>query len=167
MLEKNKPITREQYEKFARSFEAYCRLSEKELAKAQDILREKAMKHKVLEKMKAYRDELAESFDFASGDERIRALAQLPNRQEYVNEKARVNLQMRDGDFLNNDQVAHEAEDALNNEFTEELLRKELAIFNRLKAAGKAAKLSEQRKRIEERKGARRIKRISRYRWTP
>ena len=206
-------------------FDAYRKIGDSELIKAQDILRQKVMKAKLREKTKEYKEELeaekkrvakeydrdpvvsafndltsdngfslsevelrriygmaflsklpkrngkriyskdgqvsledlAESLDFGSGDALIRAIAQLPSRQEYIDDRARANLLEREGDILNSDTVTDEAENALHNEYMEERLKKELAILNRLKRAGKAAKLSEQRKRIEQRKEAKRI----------
>lgn len=206
-------------------FEAYRKIGDSELIKAQDILRQKVMKAKLHEKTKEYKEELeaekkrvakeydrdpvvsafndltsdngfslseaelqriygraflsklpkrngkriyskdgqvsledlAESLDFGSGDALIRAIAQLPSRQEYIDDRARANLLEREGDILNSDIVTDEAENALHNEYMEERLKKELAILNRLKRAGKAAKLSERRKRIEQRKEAKRI----------
>lgn len=206
-------------------FDAYRNIAEKELIDAQDRFRQKAMKAKLLEKRKGYKEEfeaekkrvekeydrdpvvaafndltaddgislneeelkriygkafiaklprknnkriyskdgnvsleeLAEGLGFNSGDELIRAIAQLPDRQTYIEDKARQNIIDREGDVLNSDNIADEAENALHNEYMEQRLKKELAILNRLKRAGKAAKLSEQRKRIEQRKEAKRI----------
>ena len=206
-------------------FDAYRKIGDSELIKAQDILRQKVMKAKLREKTKEYKEELeaekkrvakeydrdpvvsafndltsdngfslseaqlqriygraflsrlpkrngkriyskdgqvsledlAESLGFGSGDALIRAIAQLPSRQEYIDDRARANLLEREGDILNSDTVTDEAENALHNEYMEERLKKELAILNRLKRAGKAAKLSEQRRRIEQRKEAKRI----------
>ncbi len=206
-------------------FDAYRKIGDSELVKAQDIFRQKAMHAKLREKTKAYQEELeaekkrvareydrdpvvtafndltsddgfslnedelrrvygkafmsklpkrngkrvygkdgqvsledlAESLDFGSGDALIRAIAQLPSRDQYIEDKARQNIMDREGDVLNSDAVADEAENALHNEYMEERLKKELAILNRLKRAGKAAKLSEKRERIEQRKEAKRI----------
>lgn len=206
-------------------FDAYRNIAEKELIDAQDRFRQKAMKAKLLEKRKGYKEEfeaekkrvekeydrdpvvaafndltaddgislneeelrriygnaflaklprkngkriyskdgnvsleeLAEGLGFNSGDELIRAIAQLPDRKTYIEDKARQNIIDREGDVLNSDNIADEAENALHNEYMEQRLKKELAILNRLKRAGKAAKLSEQRKRIEQRKEAKRI----------
>lgn len=206
-------------------FDAYMKIAEKELIDAQDRFRQKAMKAKLREKRKGYKEELeaekkrvekeydrdpvvaafndltsdnglslneaelrriygkaflaklprqngkriyskdgnvsleelAEGLGFNSGDELIRAIAQLPDRQTYIEDKARQNIIDREGDVLNSDNIAEEAENALHNEYMEQRLKKELAILNRLKRAGKAAKLSEQRKRIEQRKEAKRI----------
>lgn len=206
-------------------FDAYLKIAEKELIAAQDRFRQKAMKAKLREKRKGYKEELeaeknrvekeydrdpvvaafndltsdnglslneaelrriygkaflaklprkngkriyskdgnvsleelAEGLGFNSGDELIRAIAQLPDRQTYVEDKARQNIIDREGDVLNSENIADEAENALHNEYMEQRLKKELAILNRLKRAGKAAKLSEQRKRIEQRKEAKRI----------
>ena len=206
-------------------FDAYLKIAEKELIDAQDRFRQKAMKAKLREKRKGYKEELeaekkrvekeydrdpvvaafndltaddgislneeelrriygnaflaklprknnkriyskdgtvsleelAEGLGFNSGDELIRAIAQLPDRQTYIEDKARQNIIDREGDVLNSDNIAEEAENALHNEYMEQRLKKELAILNRLKRAGKAAKLSEQRKRIEQRKEAKRI----------
>ena len=206
-------------------FDAYRKIAEKELIAAQDRFRQKAMKAKLREKRKGYKEELeaeknrvekeydrdpvvaafndltsdnglslneaelrriygkaflaklprkngkriyskdgnvsleelAEGLGFNSGDELIRAIAQLPDRQTYVEDKARQNIIDREGDVLNSENIADEAENALHNEYMEQRLKKELAILNRLKRVGKAAKLSEQRKRIEQRKEAKRI----------
>ncbi len=206
-------------------FDAYRKIGDSELVKAQDIFRQKAMHAKLREKTKAYQEELeaekkrvareydrdpvvtafndltsddgfslnedelrrvygktfmsklpkrngkrlyskdgqvsledlAESLDFSSGDALIRAIARMPNRDQYVEDKARQNIMDREGDILNSDAVADEAENALHNEYMAERLKKELAVLNHLKQAGKAAKLSEKRKRIEQRKEAKRI----------
>ena len=206
-------------------FDAYRKIGDSELVKAQDIFRQKAMHAKLREKTKAYQEELeaekkrvareydrdpvvtafndltsdddfslnedelrrvygkafmsklpkrngkriyskdgqvsledlAESLEFSSGDALIRAIARMPNRDQYVEDKARQNIMDREGDILSSDDVADEAENALHNEYMAERLKKELAVLNHLKQAGKAAKLSEQRKRIEQRKEAKRI----------
>ena len=201
-------------------FDAYLKIAEKELIDAQDLFRQKAMKAKLREKRKGYKEELeaekkrvekeydrdpvvaafddltsdnglslneaelrriygkaflaklprkngkriyskdgnvsleelAEGLGFNSGDELIRAIAQLPDRQTYIEDKARQNIIDREGDVLNSDNIADEAENALHNEYMEQRLKKELAIL-----MVKATKLSEQRKRIEQRKEAKRI----------
>ncbi|MCZ4053237.1 hypothetical protein NAI64_05790 [Oxalobacter sp. OxGP1] len=201
-------------------FDAYMKIAEKELIDAQDRFRQKAMKAKLREKRKGYKEELeaeknrvekeydrdpvvaafndltsdngislneaelrriygkaflaklprkngkriyskdgnvsleelAEGLGFNSGDELIRAIAQLPNRKKYIEDKARQNIIDREGDVLNSDNIADEAENALHNEYMEQRLKKELAIL-----MVKTTKLSEQRKRIEQRKEAKRI----------
>lgn len=201
-------------------FDAYLKIAEKELIDAQDRFRQKAMKAKLREKRKGYKEELeaekkrvekeydrdpvvaafndltsdngislneaelrriygkafmaklprkngkriyskdgnvsleelAEGLGFNSGDELIRAIAQLPNRKKYIEDKARQNIIDREGDVLNSDNIADEAENALHNEYMEQRLKKELAIL-----MVKTTKLSEQRKRIEQRKEAKRI----------
>ena len=201
-------------------FDAYMKIAEKELIDAQDRFRQKAMKAKLREKRKGYKEELeaeknrvekeydrdpvvaafndltsdngislneaelrriygkaflaklprkngkriyskdgnvsleelAEGLGFNSCDELIRAIAQLPNRKKYIEDKARQNIIDREGDVLNSDNIADEAENALHNEYMEQRLKKELAIL-----MVKTTKLSEQRKRIEQRKEAKRI----------